>query len=122
MSQLKKHLKPRGAQANSWSRIALCCILLAFVSGCASYGIVQNKPSNDADTTMSYSLKTWAKSKKAEDFIFFLTFSGGGTRAAAMAYGVMQELRDTSVTIDGQQGRLLDRVIENIVKLYYIYC
>jgi NTE family protein len=84
--------------------------MLAFVSGSASYGIVQNKPINDADIALPYSLKTWANNKKAEDFIFILAFSGGGTRAAAMAYGVMQELRDTSIDMDGQQERLLDRV------------
>jgi NTE family protein len=39
-----------------------------------------------------------------------LAFSGGGTRAAALAYGVMLELRDTMVVIDGQQRRLLDEV------------
>lgn len=110
MSQLKEHLKDRGAQASSWSRIALCLMLLAFFSGCASYGIVQNKPIKDADTTTPYSLKTWANSKESDDFIFILAFSGGGTRAAAMAYGVLQELRDTLIVIDGQQERLLDRV------------
>ena len=108
--QLKKLFKIGGAQASAWSGIALCCMLLAFVSGCASYGIVQNKPINDTDTGMSYSLKTWANSKKAEDMIFILAFSGGGTRAAAMAYGVLQELRDTPIVIDGQHERLLDRV------------
>jgi NTE family protein len=108
--QLKKLFKIGGAQASAWSGIALCCMLLTFVSGCASYGIVQNKPRNDTDTGMPYSLKTWANSKKAEDMIFILAFSGGGTRAAAMAYGVLQELRDTPIVIDGQHERLLDRV------------
>jgi len=110
MSQLKTHPQNRRAQASTWTRIALCCMLLAFVSGCASYGVVQNKPINDADIALPYSLKTWANNKKAEDFIFILAFSGGGTRAAAMAYGVMQELRDTLIDMDGQQERLLDRV------------
>jgi len=85
-------------------------MLLAFVSGCASYGIVQNRPIKDAYTVTPYSLKTWANSKEAEDIIFILAFSGGGTRAAAMAYGVLQELRDTLIVKNGQQERLLDRV------------
>jgi NTE family protein len=110
MRQPKTHPQNRRAQASTWSIIALCCMLPAFVGGCASYGIVQNKPVYDADIALPYSLKTWANSKKAEDFIFILAFSGGGTRAAAMAYGVMQELRDTSIDMDGRQERLLDRV------------
>ena len=39
-----------------------------------------------------------------------LAFSGGGTRAAALAYGVLEELRDTTVVIDGVPRRLLDEV------------
>ncbi len=39
-----------------------------------------------------------------------LAFSGGGTRAAALAYGILEELRDTTVVIDGQPRRLLDEV------------
>jgi NTE family protein len=39
-----------------------------------------------------------------------LSFSGGGTRAAAFSYGVLEALRDTPVTIRGQEKRLLDEV------------
>lgn len=41
-----------------------------------------------------------------------LAFSGGGTRAAALAYGVLEELRDTTVMIDGQPRRLIDEIDE----------
>ena len=109
-TQLKIKLNSGGTLARLWSKIALCGMLLAFVSGCASYGIVHNKPRNNNDTAAPYSLNTWSTSQKADDFLFFLTFSGGGTRAAAMAYGVLQELRETSIVIDGKQERLLDKV------------
>ena len=108
--QLKFQPKSKGVQPRLWSTLAVYCMLLFFANGCASYGIVHNKPKNDTDTTVPYSLKTWATSKQTEDFIFILNFSGGGTRAAAMAYGVLQELRDTSIVTDGQQKRLLDKV------------
>ena len=108
--QLKIQLKSERAQLRLWSTIALCCMLLFFINGCASYGIVHNKPRNDTDTAVPYSVKTWSTNKQAEDFVFILAFSGGGTRAAAMAYGVLQELRDTPIVTDGQQERLLDKV------------
>ncbi|WP_435950919.1 patatin-like phospholipase family protein [Psychrobacter sp. DM8] len=39
-----------------------------------------------------------------------LAFSGGGTRAAAFSYGVLEKLRDTPVMINGVERRLLDEV------------
>lgn len=39
-----------------------------------------------------------------------LAFSGGGSRASALAYGVLQELRDTPIQRNGQTTRLLDEV------------
>jgi len=39
-----------------------------------------------------------------------LAFSGGGTRAAALSYGVLLELRDTTISIAGKPLRLLDEV------------
>lgn len=87
-----------------------CCLLVLLASGCASYGLPQNKPIAPDSTAPKYSLKTWAESKSSGDVVFILAFSGGGTRAAAMAYGVLQELRDTPIVIDGEQKRLLDEV------------
>ena len=97
---------------NTISRGRLFCsfLVLLLTSGCASYGVIHNEPGTDLSAGKPYSLKTWAQSERAEDFVFILAFSGGGTRAAAMAYGVLEELRDTSVVIDGQQSRLLDQV------------
>jgi NTE family protein len=86
------------------------CLVLLLTSGCASYGVIHNQPVKNTDTGKPYALKTWAQSNEAADFVFILAFSGGGTRAAAMAYGVLEELRDTPVTIDGRQSRLLDEV------------
>ena len=85
-------------------------LMVALISGCSSYGVIHNEPGVDVNAGKPYSLKTWAQSEEASDFVFILTFSGGGTRAAAMAYGVLEELRDTQVTVDGQQKRLLDEV------------
>jgi len=88
-------------------------LLLLF--GCASYGVIDNAPlteSTATDSTPSYSIKRHAQGRRGygDDVGIVLAFSGGGTRAAALAYGVLEELRDTMVVIDGQPRRLLDEV------------
>ena len=42
--------------------------------------------------------------------LIYLAFSGGGTRAAAFAYGALQELQATEVVTDGVKKPLLDEV------------
>jgi NTE family protein len=44
------------------------------------------------------------------DHMIFLAFSGGGTRAAALSYGLLKELRDTQIDSRGKRVRLLDEV------------
>jgi NTE family protein len=39
-----------------------------------------------------------------------LSFSGGGTRAAALSYGVLEELRRTEIVANGQRRKLIDEV------------
>lgn len=82
---------------------------LLLLSGCASYGIVENQATTDSRPTGGFSLALPA-SRDDDDIVLILAFSGGGTRAAAFSYGVLQELRDTRVVVDGQSRRLLDEV------------
>lgn len=48
--------------------------------------------------------------ERSEKLLLLLTFSGGGTRAAAFSYGVLEALADTEVSINGETRRLLDEV------------
>lgn len=50
------------------------------------------------------------KHNRSNDLTLMMTFSGGGTRSAALSYGVLQQLRDTPIIINGKKRRLLDEI------------
>ncbi len=89
--------------------VAFALVLLT-LSGCASYGVIENKPASTVDPQQVYSIKSLSGRGGSGDIALLLAFSGGGTRAAALAYGVLQELRDTTMVFEGQERRLLDEV------------
>jgi len=86
--------------------------LLAIVAlaGCASRPI--NEPITQFDPKSGYRPYLLIPKRKNNDAstLFIVSFSGGGTRAAAFSYGVLEELRRTEVVIDGQRRRLIDEV------------
>jgi NTE family protein len=62
----------------------------------------------DSCTGYRFNNLTQNDPRNTDDTFIILTFSGGGTRAAALAYGVLEHLRQTP--IDGGRKRLLDEV------------
>ncbi len=87
--------------------LILCAALLG---GCASYGTISNQPLETAPGSAPYALGGIEDTQRSGDVTLILAFSGGGARASALAYGVLQELRDTQVVVEGQSRRLLDEV------------
>jgi NTE family protein len=87
----------------------LWLIPLLFLQGCATIYKPQNESITAIDNAKGYRLVD-SHSGDYGDHLIFLAFSGGGTRAAALSYGVLQELRDTQVDARSHQVRLLDEV------------
>jgi NTE family protein len=90
------------------------CILLLFslllATGCTTLPY-RNKPLETIDGTRGYRFANLAKGEGNSDSLYVvLTFSGGGTRAAAFSYGVLEKLRDTEIVWEGKRRRLLDEV------------
>ena len=70
-----------------------------------------NPPITHADPAAGYRFQTRAQYTRNKEDIVVLAFSGGGTRAAAFSYGILELLRGTAVIArDGQRERLLDSV------------
>jgi NTE family protein len=74
--------------------------------------VVENKPLSHGEDHPGYSLGEFARNlnRRSDELTLAVAFSGGGTRAAALSYGVMQELRDTRVELNGREQRLLDAI------------
>jgi NTE family protein len=95
------------------ARISKCLIITLFLvvqlSACAHYPL--NQQSYTFDRHVGYRFNNLQSGAHNSDALFIcLTFSGGGTRAAALAYGVMKELRKTRIKVEGQEKSLLDEV------------
>jgi NTE family protein len=89
------------------SLLVLASLLL--LGGCATRPI--NPPITQADPSTGYRFETRQAQVKSKDNLVILAFSGGGTRAAAFSYGVLEFLRRTEVVgPKGNKGRLLDEV------------
>jgi len=83
---------------------------LLLLGGCATRPI--NPPITQTDPSTGYRFETRAlASVEKKESLVVLAFSGGGTRAAAFSYGVLELLRRTEVVgPHGSTVRLLDAV------------
>ena len=64
----------------------------------------------DGGYRISNLLKREDRPHNSADALVLLAFSGGGTRAAALSYGVLEELRRTPITVKGHTHAMLDEV------------
>ena len=90
-------------------RSLLVMLLLSTFFGCAGW-MPANQPLERADPAHGYRPNLPEQHRDSGRVNITLAFSGGGTRAAALAYGVLEELRDTEVVVEGERKRLVDEV------------
>jgi NTE family protein len=76
---------------------------------CSTFGVIENRPIKEASNEGSYSIANLMQGT-SNDTSIMLAFSGGGTRAAALSYGVLKALRDTPIKTEGKSKRMLDEV------------
>ena len=86
----------------------LLFVLAFLLHGCASYP--HNPKLDHYDLGKGYRYNQLNDQKNSESLFVILTFSGGGTRAAALSYGVLEKLRNTPIVWKGKHSTLLDEV------------
>jgi NTE family protein len=83
-------------------------VLALLASGCAHYPV--NAPLAAVGACTGYRFQNVVTLTNTDDTELVLAFSGGGTRAAALSYGVLEELAKTEVGPPSHEHRLLDDV------------
>ena len=87
----------------------LAALSLLLLSACTGFRPV-NQPLAKYERGYGYVYTDKTLFRDSGDLIIYLAFSGGGTRAAAFAYGALQELHATEVEIGGVRKPLLEEV------------
>jgi NTE family protein len=83
--------------------------VLLGLGGCAARPV--NPPITQVDVNTGYTFQARQRHFKNQENLVILAFSGGGTRAAAFSYGVLEFLRRTEIVApNGTKFRLLDAV------------
>ena len=86
----------------------LAILAITLLAGCATRPI--NAPLTQVDRKLGYRYENRPQSYDDSDTLLIVAFSGGGTRAAAFSFGVLEELRRTPVTLNGRPTTMLDEV------------
>jgi NTE family protein len=89
-------------------RLSLPLAALALSACAAHYPL--NKPIAQYSQQRADRARTLRPAGSSDRLFVVLTFSGGGTRAAAFAYGVLEELRATEFYFEGRRRSLIDEV------------
>jgi NTE family protein len=87
-------------------------VALAVLQGCSYVKPVPNEPLTQWDPTAGYRFRNLMPpdSANTDGLMIVAAFSGGGTRASTLAFGVLRELSRQQITWEGKQKRLLDEL------------
>lgn len=84
---------------------------VVLLSACSTVAPYKNeKTITSIDINKGYRPKTSIKKGDDNNNLIVLMFSGGGSRAAALGYGVLEELSNTYITVNSQKKSIADNI------------
>lgn len=90
-------------------QVLMLAVALSGMPGCASWPPLGD-PIDHVSPDAGYRLSRQPAERRSDDVFFVASFSGGGARAAALSYGVLQQLSQDVIRHDGVSKPLLDEL------------
>ncbi len=87
----------------------LLALLTLFVAGCSTYGAIDNQTISQKEHDSSMLLSKLSSTLTQGEYTIAIAMSGGGTRAAALSYGVLKAL-NAELHPEDPQLSILDEV------------
>jgi len=91
-----------------YSYISIVIISIA-MGGCAAHHPV-NESLEKIDKTAGYRITNSKTANRSDTLTISLAFSGGGIRAAAFSYGILEALREVYINWEGKRRKVIDEV------------
>lgn len=85
-------------------------LLLPLLAACTTPLAYLGEPINQVDETRGYRLARAVADRPEDDLFLIVSLSGGGLRASAMAFGILEQLAIDRIQHDGGMRRMLDEV------------
>jgi NTE family protein len=90
--------------------VPLQIALVLLLSACSSLHYPVNPPLDTYSAERIERARTLRPRGSSDHVFVVVTFSGGGTRAAAFGYGILEELATTNIVFDGRERNLLNEI------------
>ena len=91
------------------AKLAACALSFA-LTACSTAHYKINPPLTKPVASTSYATRNLAAPDNSDSLLVFLTLSGGGYRAAALGFAVMEAMRETSIRWEGRERNMLQEV------------